>query len=99
MSPPPHRSPPDAAHAGIGGDDEGGSCVVLTSEEATTIANPGWQVAAVPLALKPTINVLIDPLVQRLAPDTYFFIQPSTPSAVLRFAGPQNFAGQEIRIE
>jgi hypothetical protein len=53
----------------------------------------------VTLALRPTINFIVDPILQWLVPDTQFFVSPGTPPALARFAGPRNYAGQKIRIE
>jgi hypothetical protein len=71
----------------------------LTREVDTAIAKPGWRLSAVPFALKPTINALVDPIVQRLAPDAHFFVLAGRPPAIVGFSGPRNFAGQPVRIE
>ena len=71
----------------------------LVREGQTSLSRPGDRLHVVRLALRPTINFLIDPVVQRLAPTTEFFVQPGTPPAVARFAGPRNYAGQKILIE
>jgi hypothetical protein len=71
----------------------------LVREGQTTVNRPGDRLEAVRFALRPTINLLIDPIVQRLAPKTEFFVQPGTPPAIARFAGPRNYAGQKILIE
>ncbi len=49
--------------------------------------------------LLPTVNFLVDPILQRLAPETVFFVAPGKPSSIVRFAGPRNYQGQMIRIE
>jgi hypothetical protein len=71
----------------------------LVREGQTTLRRVGDRLHVVRIALRPTINPLIDPIIQRFAPKTEFFIQPGTPPAVARFAGPRNYAGQNILIE
>ncbi len=53
----------------------------------------------VPFAMRPTVNFLIDPIIQHFAPETTFFVKPGKPPALVRFAGPRNYAGQTIVIE
>jgi hypothetical protein len=71
----------------------------LVRGDATTLRRSGGRFAVVPLAMRPTINFIVDPILQWLAPETQFFVSPGTPPALARFAGPRNYAGQEIRIE
>lgn len=71
----------------------------LTRKAATTLARPGGGVKIVPYSMLPTINFLIDPIVKRLAPETVFDMQDGKPPALVRFAGPRNYAGQKIIIE
>ena len=71
----------------------------LVHGDKTALKRPGGRVAVTALALKPTINFIVDPIVQRLAPETEFVVSPGTPPALVRFAGPRNYAGQKIRIE
>jgi len=67
--------------------------------DATALKRPGGSIAVAPLALRPTMNFIVDPILHWLAPDTEFLISPGTPPALARFAGPRNYAGQKIRIE
>jgi hypothetical protein len=46
-----------------------------------------------------TLNPILNPLVHMVAADTSFFQTGDAPPALVRFAGPRNYAGQEIRIE
>jgi hypothetical protein len=71
----------------------------LVRGEATALKRPGGRVDVVPLAMRPTINFIVDPILQWLTPETQFFVSPGTPPALVRFAGPRNYAGQKIRIE
>jgi hypothetical protein len=71
----------------------------LVSEGQTALNRPGLRLQVAKFALRPTINFLIDPIIQRLAPKTEFFVLPGKPPALARFAGPRNYAGQKIVIE
>jgi hypothetical protein len=65
----------------------------------TLLRRPGGPLQVVPLAMRPTVNFLLDPIIQHFAPETTFFMQPGKPPALARFAGPRNYAGQKIVIE
>jgi hypothetical protein len=71
----------------------------LETDGETSIVRPGGRLRVAQYSLKPTVNFLIDPVIQRLAPKTEFFVEPGSPPAMIRFAGPRNYAGQMIRIE
>lgn len=71
----------------------------LTRGGAMTLAMPGVRPKVAQLTMRPTVNFLIDPIVQRLAPETNFFVQSGKPPALVRFAGPRNYEKQKIRIE
>jgi hypothetical protein len=71
----------------------------LTRHGVTSVSPPGGKLDVVLLSLRPTINWLVDPIVQRIAPSTQFFMQPGAPPALARFEGPRNYTGQEIRLE
>ncbi|HTF34296.1 MAG TPA: hypothetical protein VK714_11440, partial [Myxococcota bacterium] len=64
-----------------------------------TVRRTGGSIAATRYTLLPTVNFLIDPILQRVALKTEFFIDAGTPPAVARFAGPRNYAGQPMRLE
>ena len=49
--------------------------------------------------LRPTLGWLIDPIVHRLVPSTEFLVEPGKPPSLARYAGPRNYAGQEIVLE
>jgi hypothetical protein len=68
-------------------------------EDASAITRPGGDVRVVRHLMRPTINPIVDPIVHMMAPETNFFMTRSMPPALARFAGPRNYAGQEIRIE
>lgn len=65
----------------------------------TTVPRAGGRVSVQRFALRPTVNVLIDPLLRLIAPTTEFLVRPGEPPALARFAGPRNYAGQEIWLE
>jgi len=67
--------------------------------DATTIARPGHPVSVMQYVMRVTINPILNPIVHMVAPETNFFQTRDTPPAMMRFAGPRNYAGQEIRIE
>jgi hypothetical protein len=67
--------------------------------DATTIARPGHTVPVTQYVMRVTINPILNPIVHMVAPETNFFQTKDTPPAMMRFAGPRNYAGQEIRIE
>ena len=67
--------------------------------DATTIARPGHQVPVNQYVMRVTINPILNPIVHMVTPETCFFQTRDTPPAMMRFAGPRNYAGQDIRIE
>jgi|SRR5579862_2292206 len=71
----------------------------LVRKETTTLRRRGGRIESVDFELRPTVNTLIDPIVQAIAPETNFFILQGAPPAIVRFEGPRNFQGQKIRIE
>jgi hypothetical protein len=71
----------------------------LESSGPATLTRLGSKVAATRLTLLPTINFLIDPILQRMVPKTEFFVDDGKPPLLIRFAGPRNYAGQSIRLE
>ena len=71
----------------------------LTRGAATSIAMPGLRAKVAKLTMRPTVNFLIDPIIQRLSPETDFFVQSGKPPILVRFAGPRNYEKQSIRIE
>jgi len=71
----------------------------LTREGNTVVTRPGGRLDVMRLSMRPTMNWLLDPIIQRIAPETEFFIRQGKPPALARFAGPRNYGGQEIRLE
>jgi hypothetical protein len=71
----------------------------LVRDGSAVVNPPGGKLDVVKLSLRPTINWLVDPIIQRIAPQTQFFVQPGAPPALARFQGPRNYAGQQIRLE
>jgi hypothetical protein len=49
--------------------------------------------------LRPTFGWVVDPIVHRLVPSTEFLVEPGKPPSLARYAGPRNYAGQEIVLE
>ena len=71
----------------------------LLRKDATSIRRPGGKIDVVRFTLRPTVNWLVDPVVHMIAPESEFLVQLGAPPALARFAGPRNFAQQQIRIE
>ena len=71
----------------------------LIRDGTAEVSPPGVTLDVVKLKLRPTLNWLIDPIIQRIAPKTEFFIQPGAPPALARFEGPRSYGGQEIVLE
>ena len=71
----------------------------LTREGNGVVTRPGGKLDVVRLTMKPTINWLLDPIIQRIAPQTKFFVASGEPPALARYEGPRNYAGQQIRFE
>jgi hypothetical protein len=67
--------------------------------DSSTIQRPGHPVAVVQYVMRVTLNPILNPLVHMMTPDTMFFQTTDSPPAMVRFAGPRNYAGKEIRIE
>ncbi len=66
---------------------------------ATVTRIAGGRVATTLFTLLPTVNFLIDPILQRFVPKTEFFVDAAKPPMLVRFAGPRNYAGQLMRLE
>jgi hypothetical protein len=72
----------------------------LTRVGPATVARiAGGKVATTRFTLLPTVNFLIDPILQRFVPKTEFFMDAGKPPTMVRFAGPRNYAGQPMRLE
>jgi hypothetical protein len=65
----------------------------------TRIERMGDTVAVERFLLRPTFGWLVDPIVHRLAPTTEFLVEPGAPPSLARYAGPRNYAGQEIVLQ
>jgi hypothetical protein len=59
-----------------------------------TLTRIGGSASVTRFTLLPTINFLIDPILQRVVPKTEFFLEAGKPPMMVRFAGPRNYAGQ-----
>jgi hypothetical protein len=66
---------------------------------SSTIQRPGHPISVVQYVMRITVNPILNPVVRMVAPETNFFQTNDSPAALARFAGPRNYAGQEIRIE
>jgi hypothetical protein len=66
---------------------------------ATVTRIAGGKVATTRYTLLPTVNFLIDPILQRFVPKTEFFMDAAKPPMMVKFAGPRNYAGQQMRLE
>lgn len=71
----------------------------LKREESLTVHRTGGSFKADRFTMLPTVNFLIDPILQRFVPQTDFYVAPGDPPTLARFSGPRNYAGQKIRIE
>jgi hypothetical protein len=71
----------------------------LVREGAAVVSKPGGKLDVMRLALRPTVHWIIDPIIQRLVPESDFFMRPGAPPALARFDGPRNYTGQEMRLE
>jgi hypothetical protein len=65
----------------------------------SVVVRPGGKLDVEKFAMRPTINWLVDPIIQRLVPTTEFYVRTGEPPALARYEGPRNYAGQEIRLE
>lgn len=66
---------------------------------ASTIQRPGHAISVVQYVMRVTVHPILNPIVRMVTPETNFFQTSDVPPALVRFAGPRNYAGQEIRIE
>jgi hypothetical protein len=66
---------------------------------AATVSRTGGSTKTERITLLPTVNFLIDPILQRLVPKTEFFVAAGDPPSLARFSGPRNYAGQMMRLE
>ena len=71
----------------------------LVRQGPTALERPGGRLNVIRYTLRPTINWLVDPLIQRLVPNTEFLIEPGDPPSLASFAGPRNYAGEEVRLQ
>lgn len=71
----------------------------MVREGATSVTRTGGDLETLRFTLRPAIHWLIDPLIQRIAPTSEFFVRPSAPPALARFVGPRNYGGQKVVIE
>jgi len=71
----------------------------LLRQGKTVLRRVGDRIDGVNFLLRPTVNPIIDPIIQAIAPETTFVIEPGAPPCLARFDGPRNYAGQKIRIE
>jgi hypothetical protein len=71
----------------------------LTREAPETIERTGLRYGTETFRLSPTIHWLVDPVVRLFAPRAIFWMVPGDPPALARYAGPRNYARQEIVIQ
>lgn len=71
----------------------------LIRDGKSIVVKPGGQLDVDKFAMRPTINWLLDPIIQRIVPTTEFYVRPGEPPGLARYEGPRNYAGQEIRLE
>lgn len=63
------------------------------------VPRAGLTIDAERYTLLPTVNFLVDPILQKLVPKTVFLVEPGKPPSLARFEGPRNYQGQMIRVE
>lgn len=71
----------------------------LLRKGKTEVQRVGERIEGLRFLLRPTVNPLIDPLIQMIVPETTFIVEPGSPPAMARFEGPRNYQRQKIRIE
>jgi len=71
----------------------------MTRGGAVTARRTGGAVEGTRLVMLPTVNFLVDPILQRLVPKTEFIVTGGSPPALARFNGPRNYAGVLIQVE
>jgi hypothetical protein len=76
---------------------------VLTMELVRTgrtrLRRMGDDVGVERFTLRPTFGWLVDPILHRFVPTTEFLVEPGAPPSLARYAGPRNYAGQEIVLQ
>jgi hypothetical protein len=71
----------------------------VSRSEPTVVERTGIRLQADTYRLSPTIHWMVDPVIRMVAPAATFLILPGEPPALARFAGPRNYARQEIVIQ
>lgn len=71
----------------------------LSRDGSDTVRRTGTSIEAARYTLLPTVNFLVDPILQKLVPKTVFLVEDGKPPSLARFEGPRNYQGQIIRIE
>jgi hypothetical protein len=71
----------------------------LASKPGAVLQRPGGSLATHPFELGPTIHWTIDPILRLMVPHATFWMLPGEPPALARFAGPRNYAREEIVIQ
>jgi hypothetical protein len=71
----------------------------LVRMDRTSVTRLGATLPAEHYRLRPTIHPVIDPVLRLVLPAVDFYVSPGEPPALLRFAGPRNYAGQGILLE
>ncbi len=71
----------------------------LLRQGRTVVSRVGEKIDGVDFLMRPTVNFIVDPIIQAIAPETKFVVEPGAPPALARFEGPRNYARQKIRIE
>jgi len=71
----------------------------LSRGDAAVLERTGTRLATQRFELGPTVHWAVDPILRRVLPRTTFWVLPGEPPALARFAGPRNYARQEIVIQ
>jgi hypothetical protein len=71
----------------------------FSRDGSASVRRTGGTIDAERYVLLPTVNFLIDPILQKLVPKTIFLMSPGKPPSLARFDGPRNYQGQMMRLE
>jgi hypothetical protein len=73
--------------------------MAITDGSKSELDRLGTHLEARRFALSPTFHWAVDPIVRMIAPRATFWMLPGAPPALARYAGPRNYARQEIVIQ
>ena len=71
----------------------------LAGGPPAALQRAGARLATRRFQLGPTIHWTVDPILRLVLPSATFWMLPGEPPALARFAGPRNYAREEIVIQ